>query len=82
MRFDVNNYKYNLGCVTTVIYKEWLGEQSMLRSELAAKDSLIEEQRKEIEVNIYSFTYVHMYVHSYLFLMHTYVSCVAICMYV
>ena len=46
-------------------YKEWLGEQSMLRSELAAKDSLIEEQRTEIEVNIYSFTYVHAYVHMY-----------------
>ena len=46
-------------------YKEWLGEQSMLISELAAKDSLIEEQRKEIEVNIYSFTYVHMYIHMY-----------------
>ena len=33
-------------------FEELLDERNMLRSELTTKDSLIEEQRKEIEVNI------------------------------
>ena len=32
--------------------EELLDERNMLRSELTTKDSLIEEQRKEIEVNV------------------------------
>ena len=39
-------------------FKEWLNEQSMLRAELPGKDSLIEEQRKEIEVH--KFVDVHI----------------------
>ena len=37
-------------------YEELLDERNMLRSELTTKDSLIEELRKEIEVNIYIIT--------------------------
>ena len=33
-------------------FEELLDERNMLRSELTTKDSLIEEQRKEIEVNV------------------------------
>ena len=33
-------------------YEELSDEQNMLRSELTTKDSLMEEQRKEIEVNV------------------------------
>ena len=33
-------------------FEELLDERNMLRSELTAKDSLIEEQRKENEVNV------------------------------
>ena len=33
-------------------FEELLDKQNMLRSELAAKDILIEEQRKENEVNV------------------------------
>ena len=33
-------------------FEELLDKQNMLRSEFAAKDSLIEEQRKENEVNV------------------------------
>ena len=41
-------------------FEELLYEQSMLRSELTTKDSPIEEQRKENEVNVKN--YVTMYV--------------------
>ena len=34
------------------LMKELLDEQNMLKTELTTKDSLIEEQRKEIEVNV------------------------------
>ena len=37
---------------STEAFEELLDERSMLRSELATKDSLIEELRKEIEVNV------------------------------
>ena len=37
---------------STEAFDEWLDERSMLRSELATKDSLVEELRKEIEVNV------------------------------
>ena len=33
-------------------FEELLDERNMLRSELTTEDSLIEEQRKEIEVNV------------------------------
>ena len=37
---------------STEAFEELLDERSMLRSELTTKDSLIEEVRKEIEVNV------------------------------
>ena len=33
-------------------FEELLDERNLLRSEMTTKDSLIEEQRKEIEVNV------------------------------
>ena len=37
---------------STEAFEELLDERSMLRSELATKDSLIDELRKENEVNV------------------------------
>ena len=37
---------------STEAFDKWLDERSMLRSELATKDVLIDELRKEDEVNV------------------------------
>ena len=45
--------------------EESLDEPNMLRSELTTKDSLVEEQRKENEVNVWNYvatSFVAMYV--------------------
>ena len=36
-------------------FEALLDEQNMLRSELTTKDSLIEEQKKEIKVNVQNY---------------------------
>ena len=56
---------------STETFEELLDERSMLRSELATKDILIEELRKENEVRIcleihsYICTHVYTYIHTY-----------------
>ena len=42
-------------------FEELLDERNMLKAELAAKDSLIKEQRKENEVKFRTTSYLHMY---------------------